>query len=31
VPSEDPDNAGIRDVHSASEAKAMDGTAFATW
>jgi general secretion pathway protein G len=31
VPSEDPDNAGIRDVHSASEAKALDGTAFATW
>jgi general secretion pathway protein G len=31
VASEDPDNAGIRDVHSGSEATASDGTPFATW
>lgn len=31
VLSEDPDNAGIRDVHSGSEATASDGTPFATW
>jgi general secretion pathway protein G len=31
VASEDPDNAGIRDVHSGSEAAASDGSAFASW
>ena len=31
VASEDPDNSGIRDVHSGSDATASDGTAFATW
>ena len=31
VASEDPDNTGIRDVHSGSEAIARDGTAFASW
>ena len=31
VPSEDPDNTGIRDVHSGSEATASDGTPFASW
>jgi general secretion pathway protein G len=31
VASDDPDNAGIRDVHSGSEATASDGTPFATW
>jgi general secretion pathway protein G len=31
VPSEDPDNAGIRDVHSGAEATARDGSPFATW
>jgi general secretion pathway protein G len=31
VPSEDPDNPGIRDVHSGSETTASDGTSFATW
>lgn len=31
VDSEDPDNAGIRDVHSGSEVTASDGTSFATW
>lgn len=31
VASDDPDNAGIRDVHSGSAATASDGTAFATW
>jgi general secretion pathway protein G len=31
VDSDDPDNAGIRDVHSGSEATASDGTPFATW
>ena len=31
VLSEDPDHAGIRDVHSGSEATASDGTPFATW
>lgn len=29
--SDDPDNAGIRDVHSGSDATASDGTPFATW
>jgi general secretion pathway protein G len=31
VASEDPDNAGISDVHSGSDATASDGTPFATW
>lgn len=31
VASDDPDNTGIRDVHSGSEATASDGTPFATW
>jgi general secretion pathway protein G len=31
VPSDDPDNPGIRDVHSGSEATASDGSPFATW
>ena len=31
VPSEDPDNTGIRDVHSGSEATASDGSTFASW
>jgi general secretion pathway protein G len=31
VASDDPDNAGIRDVHSGSEATASDGSAFASW
>jgi general secretion pathway protein G len=31
VASDDPDNSGIRDVHSGSEATASDGTPFATW
>ncbi len=31
VPSEDPDHAGIRDVHSGAPQNASDGTALATW
>ena len=31
VPSEDPDSAGVRDLHSGSNAMAADGTAVATW
>lgn len=31
VASEDPNNTGIRDVHSGSEATASDGTPFTTW
>jgi general secretion pathway protein G len=31
VPSDDPDNAGIRDLHSGAEATASDGTELATW
>ena len=31
VPSEDPDHAGIRDVHSGAEAMARDGTPVASW
>jgi general secretion pathway protein G len=31
IPSEDPDNAGIRDLHSGAEATASDGTPLATW
>jgi general secretion pathway protein G len=31
VPSEDPDNTGIKDVHSGSEATASDGSTFASW
>ena len=31
VPSEDPDHAGIRDIHSGAPDKALDGTPFAEW
>src|SRR5436305_9483738 len=31
IPSEDPDHAGVRDVHSGSPASAADGTPFAAW
>ncbi len=31
VPSDDPDHAGIRDVHSGSAETGSDGTALATW
>ena len=31
VPSDDPDNAGIRDLHSGADATASDGTPLATW
>ncbi len=31
IPSDDPDNAGIRDLHSGAEATASDGTPLATW
>ena len=31
VPSDDADNTGIRDVHSGSEAGAIDGTPLASW
>jgi len=31
IPSDDPDNAGIRDLHSGADAKASDGTPLATW
>ena len=31
VPSEDPDHPGIRDLHSASDQKGIDGTPLATW
>ena len=31
TPSEDPDHAGIRDVHSGASQNASDGTALATW
>jgi general secretion pathway protein G len=31
IPSEDPDHAGIRDVHSGAPQNASDGTALATW
>jgi prepilin-type N-terminal cleavage/methylation domain-containing protein len=31
IPSDDPDHAGVRDVHSGSPANATDGTALATW
>ena len=31
IASDDPDHPGLRDVHSGSQAKAMDGTLFGTW
>jgi general secretion pathway protein G len=31
IPSDDPDHAGIRDVHSGSPAAATDGTLLASW
>jgi general secretion pathway protein G len=31
IPSEDPDHAGIRDIHSGSEDTALDGTAVSSW
>jgi len=31
IPSDDPDHAGIRDIHSGSPAMASDGTALSTW
>ena len=31
VASDDPDNAGIRDLHSGADAKGSDGTELATW
>ena len=31
VPSEDPDHAGIRDIHSGAAELALDGTPFASW
>jgi general secretion pathway protein G len=31
VPSEDPDHAGVRDIHSGSEESAVDGTPLASW
>ncbi|MGH8133162.1 MAG: type II secretion system protein G, partial [Steroidobacteraceae bacterium] len=31
VPSDDPDHAGVRDLHSGAEARASDGTAVASW
>ncbi len=31
IASDDPDHPGLRDVHSGSQAKAMDGTLFSTW
>ena len=31
VVSDDPDHPGMRDVHSGSPAKALDGSEFATW
>ena len=31
VASDDPDHPGMRDVHSGSPAKSMDGTLFASW
>ena len=31
VPSDDPDHAGVRDVHSGAEANAADGTPLASW
>lgn len=31
IPSEDPDHAGIKDLHSAAEGTASDGTPFASW
>ena len=31
IPSDDPDNAGIRDLHSGADATASDGTPLATW
>ncbi len=31
IPSDDPDHAGIRDVHSGAPQNASDGTALATW
>jgi general secretion pathway protein G len=31
VASDDPDHPGMRDVHSGSPAKALDGSEFATW
>ena len=31
IPSDDPDHAGIKDLHSAAEGTASDGTPFAIW
>lgn len=31
IQSDDPDHAGIRDIHSGAEGTASDGTPFATW
>jgi general secretion pathway protein G len=31
IPSDDPDHAGIRDIHSGSAENAADGTAVASW
>lgn len=31
TPSDDPDHAGIKDLHSAAEGTASDGTPFASW
>jgi general secretion pathway protein G len=31
IPSEDPDHAGVRDVHSAAAESATDGTPLASW
>jgi general secretion pathway protein G len=31
IPSEDPDHAGIKDLHSAAEGTASDGTPLASW
>jgi len=31
VPSDDPDHAGVRDLHSGAEGNGADGTPFASW
>jgi general secretion pathway protein G len=31
IPSDDPDHAGVRDVHSGSDQQGSDGTLLATW
>jgi len=31
IPSDDPDHAGVRDVHSGSDRQGSDGTPLATW